>query len=113
MTVIDVGAALCNSPESIVDLLSGLVNRSLVSADTALSPPRYRLLESVREFGRVRLRESDEDAQANAAHLHAVQQLCERARREMLTGHMKEVQFLLFFRDPEYCRFPTVADLLR
>jgi len=89
-TAIDLGAALGNSPESIVDLLSGLVNRSLVSADTALSPPRYRLLESVREFGRVRLRESDEDAQANAAHLHAVQQLCERARREMLTGHMKE-----------------------
>ena len=32
--------------------------------------------------------------------------------RQLLLG-MKEVQFLLFFRDPEYCRFPTVADLLR
>lgn len=89
-TAIHLGAALGNAPENTVDLLGGLVNRSLVSADTALSPPRYRLLESVREFGRVRLRESEEEAQADAAHLDAIRQLCERARREMLTGRMKE-----------------------
>jgi predicted ATPase/DNA-binding winged helix-turn-helix (wHTH) protein len=89
-TAIDLGAALGDSPENIVDLLNGLVTRSLVGADTALSPPRYRLLESVREFGRVRLREADEERQAGAAHLDAVRQLCERAYREMLTGRMKE-----------------------
>ena len=54
--VISLAPPFGTSPEAIVDLLSGLANKSLVSIDQSASPPRYRLLESVREFALERLR---------------------------------------------------------
>ena len=54
--VIDLAAAFGDTPETVVDLLTGLANKSLVWVDQGISPPRYRLLESVREFSLEQLR---------------------------------------------------------
>ncbi|MFI0483541.1 BTAD domain-containing putative transcriptional regulator [Actinomadura sp. 9N215] len=45
--------------EEVVDLLAGLVHKSIVMADGAGDRARYRLLETIRGYGRQRLRESD------------------------------------------------------
>ncbi|MEV0678472.1 BTAD domain-containing putative transcriptional regulator [Actinosynnema sp. NPDC050436] len=70
----------------VADVLAALVNRSLVVAPDQGGPPRYRLLESVADYGRERLREAGElDAvrRRHAAHYRA---LAERADPE-LRGH--------------------------
>lgn len=78
------------SPEALVDLLTGLASKSLVSIDQSVSPPRYRLLESVREFALERLRQSGEEGRARAAHLAYIVDLAEAAHKDMVGGRMRE-----------------------
>jgi predicted ATPase/DNA-binding winged helix-turn-helix (wHTH) protein len=87
---IDVAAALGRDPEAAVDLLSGLAGKSLVTVDPSLTPPRYRLLESVREFALEQLRASGDETAARDAHLASVRRLSEASHREMLAGRMRE-----------------------
>jgi non-specific serine/threonine protein kinase len=55
-----VGARECVEREDITDLLSGLVNKSLVVAETSThSGPRYRMLEPVRQYARDKLEEGE------------------------------------------------------
>lgn len=83
-------AALGHEPESAIDLLSGLVSHSLVSVVTDVTPPRYRLLESVREYALLQLQKSREQTEAQTAHLDAMAYVCARSREEMLAGRMSE-----------------------
>ncbi|HZP83186.1 MAG TPA: tetratricopeptide repeat protein [Chthonomonadaceae bacterium] len=46
----------------VLDLLTGLIDKSLVVAETSGMSVRYRLLETVREYGREKLLESGEEA---------------------------------------------------
>jgi predicted ATPase len=55
--------------DGMFQLIASLVRKSLVVADLAGDEPRYRLLESFREFGRERLTERGEDQ--IVAHRHA------------------------------------------
>lgn len=57
----------------ILDLLSSLVDKSLVHTEETEGGMRYRLLESMRQYGRERLAESGEDAAV--ARLHAAAML--------------------------------------
>ena len=57
------GAAL-----DVVDLLSRLVDKSLVQAEHAGGTARYRLLETIRQFADQRLREAGEKAERVRAH---------------------------------------------
>ncbi|MDB5361574.1 MAG: hypothetical protein JWO51_2871 [Rhodospirillales bacterium] len=57
-----------NAEADLLDQLAGLVDKSLVVADTAARPVRYRLLETVRHYARDRLAESGE---AGLRHRHA------------------------------------------
>ncbi len=88
--VIDLAAAFGDTPETVVDLLTGLANKSLVSVDQSVSPPRYRLLESVREFALDQLRIAGEERCARDAHLAYVVRLTEAAHSDMLEGRMRE-----------------------
>jgi predicted ATPase/DNA-binding SARP family transcriptional activator len=54
----------------VVDLLSRLVDKSLVQADHAEGTARYRLLETIRQFADQRLRDAGERAAGVRAHRH-------------------------------------------
>jgi non-specific serine/threonine protein kinase len=83
-------AALGHEPESAIDLLSGLVNHSLVSVLMDVTPPRYRLLESVREYALLQLQSGPDEKRARTAHLDAMAHVCANSRKEMLAGRFKE-----------------------
>ncbi|MDQ3895809.1 MAG: hypothetical protein M3326_00935 [Actinomycetota bacterium] len=55
--------------ESVVEVLSGLVDKSLVLLEGRAGTMRYRLLETTRDYASRRLAESGRAAEAYAAHL--------------------------------------------
>jgi hypothetical protein len=54
--------------EDVVDLLAGLVARSLVDATATGATTRYRLLETIRQYGEERLAEAGETDELRARH---------------------------------------------
>jgi predicted ATPase/DNA-binding winged helix-turn-helix (wHTH) protein len=88
--VIDFAAPFGSTPEMVVDLMTGLAGKSLVVVDQSMSPPRYRLLESVREFALAQLRALGDESRARAAHLAYVIHMTEAAYKDMLGGRMRE-----------------------
>lgn len=88
-SAVGLSGPLATDPETIIDLLSGLVRKSLVSAMPIVSPPRYQLLETVREYALEQLRDSGEEAQARAAHLSIVMHVCQAAQRELSGTRMR------------------------
>jgi non-specific serine/threonine protein kinase len=93
--VVALAEALGHDPESMVDLLTGLANKSLVAVNQGLSPPRYRLLESVREFALAQLLKSGEERRARQAHLAYVCHMSEMVHQDMVSGRMRERVALL------------------
>ena len=63
----------------VLNLLSQLVNKSLVVVETSTSESRYRRLETIREFSREKLRETGEEEMVRQQHLQFFVQLAERA----------------------------------
>jgi predicted ATPase len=63
----------------ILDLLTSLVDKSLVLAETQHSEVRFRLLEIVRQYSRDRLEESGEAREARSRHLGWHLRLAEEA----------------------------------
>jgi predicted ATPase len=66
----------------LLDLLTHLVEKSLVAVDA--EGERYRLLESVRQYGQERLNEAGEEDQAHARHLAFYLALAEVAEPKLL-----------------------------
>ncbi|MGH3908050.1 MAG: helix-turn-helix transcriptional regulator [Pseudonocardiaceae bacterium] len=77
-------------PDQIVDLLAGLVAKSLVVADTCGAQARYRLLETIRHYAADKLAESGEADALRAAHAACYTGLAEQAEPE-LTGARQAV----------------------
>ena len=88
--VIDLAEAFGAAAETSVDLLLGLAQKSLVSVDQNATPPRYRLLETVREFALVQLAASGGERRARDAHLAYVVRLAQASHQDMLGGRMRE-----------------------
>ena len=78
-----VGSADGTERYQILELLSRLVDRSLVHVEEAAAEARYRLLETIRQYGRDRLAESGEEAAVRTRHLDFYVALAERAEPEM------------------------------
>jgi len=87
-SAIELAAVLGHDPETAVDLLTGLVAKSLVSVTPGLMPPRYRLLETVREYALEQLRASAEEPRARRAHVDLVVRMAEAAHADMVGGMM-------------------------
>jgi non-specific serine/threonine protein kinase len=87
---IDLATPFGSTPETVIDLLTGLVGKSLVVVDQSLSPPRYRLLERVREFALSQLRIVGDESRARDAHLAYVLHMAEDAHKDMVSGRMRE-----------------------
>ena len=68
----------------VLDLLTQLVNKSLVTMDDEGDEPRYRLLETVRQYARDKLMEAGEAEQMRNRHLDYFVQLTEYAEQELL-----------------------------
>jgi non-specific serine/threonine protein kinase len=66
----------------VLELLAQLVDKSLVAAEEVRGEKRYRLLETIRQYGRERLREAGEEADLLAVH----RAWCVRFAREATLG---------------------------
>ncbi len=79
---------VCGSNESsgddTIELLSHLIDKSLVAVDDEDGERRYRLLETVRQYARDRLFESGEAAALRDQHLHFFERLALEAEAELL-----------------------------
>jgi non-specific serine/threonine protein kinase len=71
------------APDAL-QLLSDLVEKSLVIAEHDGGGVRYRILETVRQYARERLSDSGEEESARARHLRFFLALAERAEAELL-----------------------------
>ncbi|HYM42923.1 MAG TPA: TIR domain-containing protein [Steroidobacteraceae bacterium] len=87
-SAIELAAVLGHAPEMAVDLLTGLVAKSLVAVTPGLVPPRYRLLETVREYALEQLRASAEEPRARRAHVDLMVRMAEAAHVDMVGGMM-------------------------
>jgi len=72
--------------EQILDLLSQLVNKSLVNVENIRNESRYHRLETIRQYAREKLFESGEGEQIRDQHLKAFVKLAEQAESE-IRGH--------------------------
>ncbi|TMR25277.1 tetratricopeptide repeat protein [Nonomuraea turkmeniaca] len=68
-------------PEEIIDLVNGLVDKSVLAREEQQTGVRYRLLETIRQYGRERLRESGEEAELKARHRDWYGALAARAQQ--------------------------------
>jgi non-specific serine/threonine protein kinase len=76
------------TPDHVLDLLTGLVDQSLVVAERRGAEARYRLLETIRQYAFERLVEAGEAAAVRDRHLAWCLALAERAEPE-LSGHQQ------------------------
>ncbi len=67
----------------VLELLSELVDKSLVTADPMESRVRYRMLESLRQFGGEKLSESGEEGDVRHRHVNWFLNFAERAEPEL------------------------------
>ena len=64
----------------VLDLIDGLVGKSLMSVEAGNGGARYRYLETIRDFARLQLADANEDFDARERHAAWVLDLVERAR---------------------------------
>lgn len=79
---LDAASAVCAGAdvpaEAILDLLTQLVDKSLVAADDHGETRRFRLLESVRQYARERLQEAGEEHATASRHLDVFLRLAQQ-----------------------------------
>ncbi|MCE7000014.1 winged helix-turn-helix domain-containing protein [Saccharothrix sp. S26] len=84
---LDAAEAVCAgggvAADEVLDVLTRLVDRSLVVAPEHTGEPRFRLLESVADYGRERLREAGELDRVRDRHAAFYLALAERADPEL------------------------------
>ncbi|MDA0564611.1 winged helix-turn-helix domain-containing protein [Streptomonospora sp. S1-112] len=73
----------------VFDLLTALTEKSLVRAEGG-GAPRYRMLDTIREYAADRLAEAGESAQARAAHLACFTELAETAEPHLRRAEQLE-----------------------
>lgn len=83
--VFEAAEAICNDLD-VLSLLTQLVNKSLITMDDEGAEPRYRLLETVRQYARDKLMEAGEAEQMRNCHLAYFVQLTENAEQELREG---------------------------
>lgn len=70
------------TPSLILDLLSNLIDKSLVMVNESDGAMRYRMLEPLREYAREKLNTANESDEIAARHLAYFMELAERAEPE-------------------------------
>jgi len=80
----------------VLDLLAALAGKSVLIAGHREGVARYRLPETLREFGQERLRESGEDTALRRRHRDWHEQLARRADTGWLSPHIADLTARLF-----------------
>jgi predicted ATPase/DNA-binding CsgD family transcriptional regulator/DNA-binding XRE family transcriptional regulator len=78
---LEAAEAVCGN--DVLDVLSGLVDKSLVLVDAGATAARYRLLEPIRQYARQQLESSGEAGTAQAGHAAYYTELAEHAEPEI------------------------------
>jgi predicted ATPase/uncharacterized protein HemY len=92
----EAASAICAGDEvpddeiEVLDLLGHLVDKSLVDADQQGADQRYRLLQTIQQYARDRLRESNQEAHFRTRHRDWYLQQAEQAQRGLLGATPKE-----------------------
>jgi predicted ATPase len=76
----------------VIDLLTSLTDKSLVVSEEHAGGLRYRMLETIREYARERLRQAGEDEEARRRYMDWVVTFVESARGEILGPHPDAAQ---------------------
>lgn len=71
--------------KDVLDLVAGLLDKSILVRDQAVGTARYRLLETIREFGQERLAEAGEQQLLRRRHRDWYQELAARAEAEWIS----------------------------
>ena len=74
----------------VLDLLSRLLDKSLVVREESEGETRYRLLETIRQYGRDLLHSENETPRLRAGHLQWFVALSEHAAPELQTGQQQQ-----------------------
>src|SRR5262249_19066399 len=77
------------SDGEILDLLTSLVERSLVLAEEQEGAPRYGRLETMRQYARDRLQESNQEARWQSRHLAYFLALAEKAEPQLIRADQR------------------------
>ena len=72
-------------PGRIVDLITGLVDKSVITVDTTTGPARYTMLTTLREYGRQRLDSSGHASAVQARHRDLYRRFLERSAGSWLS----------------------------
>jgi non-specific serine/threonine protein kinase len=75
----------------VLDILSSLIDKSLVLMEQRSGAVRYRLLETIRQYGQDKLQEFAEAAEVRRKHRDWYASLAERAESETLEARQKRV----------------------
>ena len=93
--------------DQVLDLLASLVDQSLVIAEERGSGMRYRLLETVRQYGLERLADAGEEVAVRRRHRDFFLALAEEAAPHLDTGRQREWLEIL---DPEAANLAAAID---
>jgi len=91
------------APAQVLDLLTRLVDKSLVQAQAVAGQARYRLLEPLRQYAQPHLEVSGEDAAIRRRHAEHYLALAERAE-PLLRGHEQAAWFERLEREHDNLR---------
>ncbi|MBP2473164.1 hypothetical protein JOF53_002036 [Crossiella equi] len=78
--------------EEVMDLLAGLVHKSILAASSGGDRTRYRLLETIRQYGQQRLRDLGQDAALRRRHRDYYQGMAAQAAAQWCSP--REVEWL-------------------
>jgi non-specific serine/threonine protein kinase len=76
--------------EDVIELVTGLVDKSILAREEHGSRVRYRLLESIRQYGQTRLTESGQEKQLRRRHCHYYHDLARRADAAVMSSRQTE-----------------------
>jgi predicted ATPase/DNA-binding SARP family transcriptional activator len=79
-----------NEPGDILNLLTQLVDKSLLTTDTSSGEPRYYRLETIQQFARQKLVASGKEEQICSRHLHYFLKLARTAEPELYGARQVE-----------------------
>jgi predicted ATPase/serine/threonine protein kinase/DNA-binding NarL/FixJ family response regulator len=78
------------SPDELLDVLASLVDKSILIREEPGAVVRYRLLETLREYGREKLQQTDEYPALQCRHRDWYEQLAVRAEADWISSRQLE-----------------------